>query len=223
MADILDHQAEALVAPYKEIIGAYNSGREPDALLAYPGSPLVARAMLRPQDSMVVCEIEPHARRELLTALRNDIQARVVDIDGWTGLNAYIPPKERRGMVLIDPAFEDAGEFDRMEGALTAALAKWPTGTYAMWYPAKDRRAADIFGHRIAALTDKCLRVEWMVEPPARDERTSRHVNPPLAAAGLLVVNPPWTLERELNVLMPGVMAALSPVGGHWLVDRPKR
>jgi 23S rRNA (adenine2030-N6)-methyltransferase len=158
----------------------------------------------------------------LISALRNDVQARVVDIDGWTALNAYIPPKERRGLVLIDPAFEQPDEFERMTKALTAALAKWPGGIYAAWYPVKDRRGADVFAHKIAALTDKCLRVEWTVAPPERDDRTSRHVNPPLAAAGLLIVNPPWTLEADLKTLMPSVMAALSPVGGHWLVDQPK-
>src|SRR4051812_28599071 len=97
MAASLPDEASTLVAPYTEIVGAFNPGREPEGLQAYPGSPLIARALLRPQDSMVVCEIEPRARRELIAALRNDEQARVVDIDGWTALNAYIPPKERRG------------------------------------------------------------------------------------------------------------------------------
>ena len=89
-----------LVAPYLDIVRSFNAPRE---LKAYPGSPLIARALMRPQDSMVCCEVEPQARKKLISALRRDEQARVVDIDGWVGLPAYVPPKERRGVVLIDP------------------------------------------------------------------------------------------------------------------------
>ncbi|MFX5987694.1 23S rRNA (adenine(2030)-N(6))-methyltransferase RlmJ, partial [Acinetobacter baumannii] len=77
-------------------------------------SPLIARALLRPQDSLVACELEPNARKQLISALRRDEQARVVDLDGWTGLPAFVPPKERRGLVLIDPPFESRDEFKRL-------------------------------------------------------------------------------------------------------------
>ena len=75
-------------------------------LTAYPGSPLIARALLRPQDRMTACELEAGAHRQLVAALRRDRQARVVKIDGWTALPAYVPPQERRGVVLVDPPFE---------------------------------------------------------------------------------------------------------------------
>src|SRR6267154_1952455 len=100
-----------LLAPYLDIIRAFNPQRE---LQAYPGSPLIARALLRPQDRLTACEIEPNARKQLIDALRRDTQARVVDLDGWTALPAFVPPNERRGLVLIDPSFEQKDEFDKL-------------------------------------------------------------------------------------------------------------
>src|SRR4051812_39386943 len=100
-----------LLKPYLDIVRAFNEGRD---LSTYPGSPLIARAMLRPQDRLVACEVEPKARKRLIEALRRDTQARVVDLDGWMALPAFVPPKERRGLVLIDPAFEHKDEFERL-------------------------------------------------------------------------------------------------------------
>ena len=93
--------------------------------------------------SLVVtaCEVEPGARAQLIDSLRRDAQARVVDLDGWTALPAFVPPNERRGLVLIDPSFEASDEFERLAAGFAAAFAKWPTGTYVLWYPAKSRRA----------------------------------------------------------------------------------
>jgi 23S rRNA A2030 N6-methylase RlmJ len=95
-----------LVTPYLDIVRAFNPQRD---LKAYPGSPLIARALLRPQDRLTACEVEPKARKRLIEALRRDTQARVVDLDGWVALPAFVPPKERRGLVLIDPALRTEG------------------------------------------------------------------------------------------------------------------
>ena len=99
----LTDKTQPLIGPYLDIVRAFNPQA---ALAAYPGSPLIARAMLRPQDRLTACEIELTARKRLVDALRRDTQARVVDLDGWTALPAFVPPKERRGLVLIDPPFE---------------------------------------------------------------------------------------------------------------------
>ena len=96
----LSEAALPLVAPYLDIIRSFNPQR---ALTAYPGSPLIARALLRAQDRLVACEVEQKARKQLINALRRDTQARIVDLDGWVGLPAFVPPNERRGLVLIDP------------------------------------------------------------------------------------------------------------------------
>ena len=100
-----------LLTPYLDIVRSFNPQRD---LQAYPGSPLIARALLRPQDRLVACEVEPKARKRLIDALRRDTQARVVDLDGWVALPAFVPPKERRGLVLIDPSFEQKDEFERL-------------------------------------------------------------------------------------------------------------
>ena len=107
----LSNDAVALAKPYLDIVRAYNPKGE---LKAYPGSPLITRGLLRPQDRLVACELEPKARKALIGVLRRDEQARVVDLDGWVALPAFVPPKERRGLVLIDPPFEAKDEFEKL-------------------------------------------------------------------------------------------------------------
>ncbi len=161
-----------LVAPYLDIVRAFNP---PAELKTYPGSPLIARALLRPQDRLTACEVEPNARKHLIEALRRDTQARVVDLDGWMALPAFVPPNERRGLVLIDPPYEDKDEFERLADGFAAAFAKWPTGSYLLWYPAKSRRATDGLARHVARLAGtgpppaKCLRLEFSVAPQTAD------------------------------------------------------
>src|ERR1700761_4615472 len=187
-----------LIAPYLDIVRAFNP--QPAQLTIYPGSPLIARALLRPQDRLTACELEATARKALIEALRRDTQARVVDLDGWTALPAFVPPNERRGLVLIDPPFEQKDEFERLADGFALAFAKWPTGSYLLWYPAKSRRATDELAQRISDVTaatkppGKCLRLEFSVAPQAADAA--------LTSAGLLVVNPPWTLAADLKTIL---------------------
>lgn len=198
--------AAPLVAPYLDIVRAFNPQR---GLKCYPGSPLIARALLRPQDRIVACEIEPVARKHLIGALRRDTQANVVDLDGWMALAAFVPPKERRGLVLVDPPFEREDEFERLAGGFAGAFAKWPTGCYLLWYPAKRRRATDDLARRVGAVAggeaDKCLRLEFSVAPQTADG--------PLTSAGLLIVNPPWTLRGELRSILPELEKPLGQGG----------
>jgi 23S rRNA (adenine2030-N6)-methyltransferase len=200
-------EIRALLAPYLDIVRALNAQ---GGLKTYPGSPALARACLRPQDRLVACELEPKAAAALAHNLRKDRNVRVVAIDGWVALNAYLPPKERRGMVLVDPPFEEPGEFARLAERL-AAHRKWASGLYMLWYPIKDRRDCDAFAGRVARSgLRKILRAE--LTTAQREDR--------LAGAGLILVNPPWTLERELTVLLPALAAVLAPGGdGGFRVD----
>jgi 23S rRNA (adenine2030-N6)-methyltransferase len=207
-----------LVTPYLDIVRAFNPKAE---LKAYPGSPLIARALLRPQDRLTACEVEPKARKRLIDALRRDTQARVVDLDGWTALPAFVPPKERRGLVLIDPPYEQKDEFERMAAGFAQAFAKWPTGSYLLWYPVKSRRATDSLARHVAAVTGaaapagKCLRLEFSVAPQSADAG--------LASAGLLIVNPPWTLAGELKLILPELEKPLGQGGaGRFRLETPK-
>jgi 23S rRNA (adenine2030-N6)-methyltransferase len=207
-----------LVKPYLDIVRAFN----PDnTLKVYPGSPLIARALLRPQDRLTACELEPSARKKLIEALRRDAQARVVGLDGWTALPAFVPPNERRGLVLIDPAFEAKDEFERLADSFTAAFQKWPTGSYLIWYPAKSRRATDALAQQVARAAalvkpaGKCLRLEFSVAPQAADAA--------LASAGLLIVNAPWTLQAELKTILPELEKPLGQGGaGRFRLEIPK-
>jgi 23S rRNA (adenine2030-N6)-methyltransferase len=218
----LSPDAASLSKPYLDIVRAFNPSGEPRA---YPGSPLIARALLRPQDRLVACELEPLARRQLVDCLRRDRQARVVELDGWTALPAFVPPNERRGLVLIDPAFEATNEFATLAGRFAAAFAKWPSGSYMLWYPVKDLRTTRTFGADIARAVaagkpatsrhdDSCLRVEFSVAPPGGGDATLR-------AAGLLIVNPPWTLAGELGKVLPALAAILGRTTGSFSLDCP--
>jgi 23S rRNA (adenine2030-N6)-methyltransferase len=211
-------KTEPLLKPYLDIVRAFNPQRD---LVAYPGSPLIARALLRPQDRLTACEVEPKARKRLIEALRRDTQARVVDLDGWTALPAFVPPNERRGLVLIDPSFEQKDEFERLAEGFTEAFAKWPTGSYLLWYPVKSRRATDGLARHVAEVAGaakppgKCLRLEFSVAPQA--------ASPGLISTGLLIVNPPWTLMGELKAILPELEKPLGQGGaGRFRLEVPK-
>jgi 23S rRNA (adenine2030-N6)-methyltransferase len=210
--------ASPLVAPYLDIIRAFNPPRE---LRAYPGSPLIVRALLRPQDRLTACELEPKARKHLIEALRRDTQARVVDLDGWTALPAFVPPNERRGLVVIDPPYEAKDEFARIASGFAEAFTKWPTGSYLLWYPAKSRRATDELARHVASVAaggpspGKCLRLEFSAAPQAADGA--------LVSAGLLLVNPPWSLASELKTILPELEKPLGQGGaGRFRLEVPK-
>jgi len=210
--------ALVLLKPYLDIVRAFNPE---NTLKAYPGSPLIARALLRPQDRMTACEVEPDARKQLIDCLRRDAQARIVDLDGWVALPAFVPPNERRGLVLIDPPFEAKDEVERLADGFAAAFRKWPTGSYLLWYPAKSRRATEALAQRVARAAasvkpaGKCLRLEFSVAPQTADAA--------LASTGLLIVNAPWTLQRELKIILPELEKPLGQGGaGRFRLDVPK-
>ena len=193
----------ALLSPYLEVIAALN---ERNRLRIYPGSPALARAWLRPQDRLIACELEPKTAAALTRNLRGDIRIKTLVIDGWTALNAYVPPKERRGLVLVDPPFEADDDFARLASSLATAHRKWATGIYAIWYPIKGRRQVDVFAKRLRRLgLAKVLRAELLVAPLTDPSR--------LNGAGMILVNPPWTLENELSSLLPVLASVLGRQG----------
>jgi 23S rRNA (adenine2030-N6)-methyltransferase len=196
-------QARALLAPYLDAVAACNGGGR---LTAYPGSPALVRALLRPQDRLIACELEPKAAAALAHNLRGDPRCKAIAIDGWTALSAFVPPKERRGLVVIDPPFEDADDFQRLAHGLVSAHRKWPGGTYLLWYPIKERSAPDAMARRLRRSgVGKVLRAELRVAEPAESG--------PLGACGLIIVNPPWTLPGELEILLPELAGVLQGVG----------
>lgn len=206
----LSDDVAALLSPYLEAIRALN---EPGKLKVYPGSPALIRAGLRPQDRLIACELEPQAEAALESNMRRDPRIKTLAIDGWTALSAYVPPKERRGLIVTDPPFEQDSDFPRLAQALAAAHRKWPTGLYLLWYPIKGRTQPDALAKRLRRLAiPKILRAELTVSPLSDPSR--------LNGSGLIVVNPPWTLAAELAVLLPALAGILGREGrGRFTLD----
>jgi 23S rRNA (adenine2030-N6)-methyltransferase len=199
-----------LLSPYLDVVRAVNERGE---LRTYPGSPALARAWLRPQDRLLACELVPAVAAALSRNLRGDTRIKTLPIDGWVALNAYVPPKERRGVVLVDPPYEAEDDFHRLTNGLEAAHRKWATGIYALWYPIKGRREVDTLAKRLRRLAlPKVLRAEVLVSPLSDPTR--------LNGAGMIVVNPPWALESELSMLLPTLAGILGRDGkGSFRVD----
>jgi len=192
----------ALLAPYFAALAAQNDGSAAaGGLRFYPGSPRIALALMRPQDRLTACELEPHAFAALSARLRGDRRAKPMELDGWLAINAQLPPPERRGLVVVDPPFEAADEFDRLLNGLDLAMRKWASGSYLLWYPVKGPAASAFIRRLRRVAPPKTLRVELHVRPAEAGRFTG---------SGLILVNPPWRLAGELEILLPALAAVLA-------------
>jgi 23S rRNA (adenine2030-N6)-methyltransferase len=212
--------AAELAAPY---LAALRAANPQQGLRRYPGSPLIAHHLLRPQDRLLACEIEAGAAAALSRHLRaaapdqaqRGDRAKMLRIDGWVALNACVPATERRGLVFIDPPYEQPDDFVRSADAAVAAHRKWPTGIYLLWYPIKSRDGPDCIAKALQRATvGKALRVELQVSAVQPEGG--------LSACGVVLINPPWKLAAELEILLPALVEVLGrgARGGHaveWL------
>jgi len=211
-ADMPEDMA-ALLAPYLDMVRALNDDGDPRS---YPGSPELARQLCRPADGLTLVELHPQDAETLAARYRRDRRVKVVELDGWLALGAFLPPKEKRGLVLIDPAFEEPDEYDRLTRGLIKACGRWPSGIYCAWYPIKDVAKVEGFHAAVAGSgIRRVLRIEMTVASPDADG--------PLAGCGLLVVNPPFTLHDDMARLLPWLTTVLGRGAGaghrvDWLV-----
>ena len=197
-ADIQD-----ILNPYLAAIARENDGR----LERYPGSPQIARRLIRSSDRLVVNELHAEDHQRLARLFGGDPQTKVLALDGWDAIKALLPPKERRGVTLIDPPFEELGEFRRLVDGLREAHKRFSTGTVLAWYPIKDEQAVNAFHAELRALDiSKLMSVVVMVRHPG-------HVGG-LPGTGLVISNPPFTLEAKLKVLLPFLHEALAQGAG---------
>lgn len=173
----------------------------------YPGSPRLAAALLRPADRGALCELAPREAAALRHELAGDRRFAIHERDGYEALAALVPPRERRGLVLVDPPYEaQEQEFDAIGTALGRALERWPTGVYAIWYPIKRPGPVQRFQEALLGLgVERLLVVELCVHP--RDSRVG------LNGSGVAIVNPPWQTDGALAEALRAVHAALSPQG----------
>lgn len=187
----LPNEVAELFAPYLRAVTDAN----PDGgLRFYPGSPRLALSLMRPMDRLIANELHPNDAIVLNTNIGRDRRAKVLQLDAWVALKSLLPPKERRGLVLIDPPFEAVDEFDKLALGLDEAVRRFVTGTYLLWYPIKDPQRVGRFRDRIiAAGHTKALSVELFIGTP--------HAHSMLNGCGLLILNPPHTLHAKLSLL----------------------
>jgi 23S rRNA (adenine2030-N6)-methyltransferase len=192
-AEPLPEPVEQLLAPYLDVVEAVNQDR---AQVRYPGSPEIARRMLRRDDILVLNELHPDDHGELARRYAIYTNARVLQLDAFVALKALLPPPERRGLILIDPPYEAVDELSRLARGLGEALKRFATGTFLVWYPVKDLAPVETFHASLAPLgLAKTLRMDLYTRAPDTAHR--------LNGCGLLAINPPWTLETEMTVLLP--------------------
>ena len=198
------------VQTYLDCIEAENVGGE---LKTYPGSPFILARLLRPQDRLKLFELHPKE----IDILRHNIgelkQSKQIDIyaeDSFSRLKGLLPPPSRRGLVLIDPSYEDKQDYRYLELAIEEALQRFATGCYAVWYPILSRRESIALPDRMkkicAAHQRSWLHTELRVENAPGERR--------LQASGMFIINPPWTLEKHLADALPTLTKALGIDGG---------
>jgi len=201
------------VGVYLTAVHALN---DPDRLRFYPGSPCIVRHFLRTGDRMILCELHTTDVAWLRDEFAGDKQVGVHHMDGYQGMKAFLPPPERRGLVLCDPAFELKDERARLLEALAAAWRRWPTGVYAVWYPILDRLTVDWFHRRLKRSgISKMLYTELRIF----DEDLPLRLN----GSGMIVINPPWRFDEQMARLGSWLWNALSAEGQggfrmEWLV-----
>jgi len=200
------------IQSYLDSIQTLNENGE---LRYYPGSPLIARAQLRPQDRMILTELHPSDYPLLEQEFHRDHQVKIYKEDGFQRLKGSLPPKERRGLVLIDPPYELAKEYRDVINAISQGYKRWANGIYAIWYPVVNRVDIEDMIEGLESLgIRKILQIELGVSPDTNERG--------MTASGMLVINPPWKLKKQMEEVLPFLKKSIAPVTGHfnikWIV-----
>ena len=176
------------------------------AITAYPGSPALVALLRRPGDRLVLVEMEPREADALRDLLGRRKQVSILEGDGYAALKAHLPPRENRGLVLIDPPYESDAEFDRVLEGLEVAHERWPTGTFCVWYPVTGRAGPTRFRREIERSgIRRVLGITLGVRP--QDAQVG------MGTSGLVIVNPPWQIDARLGDLLPELHRRLAPDG----------
>ena len=202
--------------PYLDEVARVNGGAG-SALTSYPGSPVLTAGLLRAGDTLIANELQPDDNKRLAKSFASDRQVKVMALDGWIALKSTLPPPEKRGLVLIDPPFEQPGEFQRLAEGLKNGLDRFRSGIYVLWYPIKDPKPVQRFQRTIAEVAGRAgietaLALDLLVRAPRHPEV--------LNGCGVLVINPPHTLERDIAPLGPALARLLQQGPGAELICR---
>lgn len=172
------------------------------SLRYYPGSPMIARFMTRAQDRIIACELQPQEYQSLKSTFLGDKRISVHHMDGFLGLKALIPPREKRGLVLIDPPYENPDEFTRIAHSVPTALKRWEKGIFVIWYPIKEQIQKERFHRNLRQqISQPILNVELTIYPDLPN-----HLN----GCGLAIVNFPWKFTETMNALLPWLWKTLT-------------
>jgi 23S rRNA (adenine2030-N6)-methyltransferase len=204
MAAPFTPEIEALLAPYRDIIAMVNPG---GVMRVYPGSPEIAAYSMRDTDRMIANELHPEDAKRLAQLFRGDERVKVMRLDAETCVKAVLPPPERRGLILIDPPYEETDEAVKAARILAEGLKRFATGVFMLWYPWK---ANDDAATCLEAA--KALGVPGTLMAQLRVREAFKQGG--LAGSGVIVVNAPWKLDEELTLLLPALATRLGL--GNW-------
>jgi 23S rRNA (adenine2030-N6)-methyltransferase len=193
---ILEHEIAPLFKPYIDIVNKYQHDHH-----AYPGSGAIMHEYLRDNDRLILNELHPEDYRTLIDNFKGDRRVKITQQDAYISVKALLPPKERRGLILIDPPYEQADEFFKIVTSLKEGLKRFATGIYAIWYPIKDRKQIANFYRDLATLE---LKNSIGIELHANDSVLEQ-----LHSCGMVIINPPWKLREELETSLPALIKYL--------------
>lgn len=182
------------------------AGDQDENLEVYPGSPRLVVMALRAGDRAVFVERHPEEAAALRASLSAHSGISIQQTDGFAVLQALVPPSENRGLVLVDPPYEQPDESGQVVHAVQAAVKRWRNGIYMVWYPIKDRRTIAPLFNGLIGLVPEAYAVELLTLP---DDVPNR-----LNGSGLVMLNPPWTLRASLEEDLPALARFLAPAGG---------
>ena len=182
-----------LLNTYLSVIKRYNPF---DNLKYYLGSPLIAKQLLREQDKINLTELHPTDYPLLRQEFSKDKRARVLREDGFSQLKSKLPPESRRGIVLIDPSYEIKDDYQKIPKALLEAYKRFATGIYLIWYPVVSRTQTQKMIDEIVNLgIKKIFQFEFAIKPDNNQKG--------MTASGMIVINPPWKLQQQMQTIMP--------------------
>lgn len=204
----------ALLNDYLALVRRFNErkGEAGEELKFYPGSPWIAKLLLRPQDRMVLCELRTDDAEALDFDFARETGVKVLEMDGYTGLKAHLPPPEKRALVLIDPPFETKAEFADIQRGITDVVRRMPGAVVAVWYPITERARTDGLHRTLLELAVPTLFAELNIAGADSELR--------MKGCGLLILNPPWQIDREIQTVLPVLAEKLRvEAGGSALCD----
>ena len=196
-------QPPAAIARLLDLVHKVNSNTQ---LQLYPGSPLIAQTLMRPIDRLYLHELHPADFQFLRDCMRDDKRVKVLHEDGFAGMQALLPPPDRRALVLLDPSYEVKNDYQVLVKQVVQAHKRFATGTFAIWYPVVLRQRIDEMELALKKSGIKNIQLMEFGLQPDNPEHG-------MTSSGMIVINPPWTLWRAMEETLPWLVQTLSDDG----------